>query len=68
MRRMAQDIRVTEPRLKAVVKAIFAAAGSDERECGLAADHLVEANLRGHDSHGVGHDTRLHNKSGRLAN
>ena len=41
---MAQDIRVTEPRLKAVVKAIFAAAGSDERECGLAADHLVEAN------------------------
>ena len=51
---MAQDIRVTEPRLKAVVKAIFAAAGSDERECGLAADHLVEANLRGHDSHGIG--------------
>ncbi|WP_293864898.1 malate/lactate/ureidoglycolate dehydrogenase [uncultured Alsobacter sp.] len=51
---MAQEIVIAEPRLKAAVKAIFAAAGSDERECGLAADHLVEANLRGHDSHGVG--------------
>ncbi|MCP8940032.1 malate/lactate/ureidoglycolate dehydrogenase [Alsobacter sp. SYSU M60028] len=45
---------MTEPRLRAVVEAIFAAAGSQPRECALAADHLVEANLRGHDSHGVG--------------
>lgn len=51
---MGHEIRVTEPRLRSVVEAIFAAAGSDQRECGLAADHLVEANLRGHDSHGVG--------------
>lgn len=34
--------------------AIFAAAGSSAREANLIADHLVEANLRGHDSHGVG--------------
>jgi uncharacterized oxidoreductase len=31
-----------------------AAAGSGEREATLVADHLVEANLTGHDSHGVG--------------
>lgn len=29
-------------------------AGSQEREATLAADHLVGANLAGHDSHGVG--------------
>ena len=29
-------------------------AGSDEREARLTADHLVGANLAGHDSHGVG--------------
>jgi len=33
---------------------IFLAAGSDEREAKLTADHLVAANLAGHDSHGVG--------------
>ena len=33
---------------------IFPAAGSYHREAGLIARHLVEANLRGHDSHGVG--------------
>ncbi|HMS78278.1 MAG TPA: malate/lactate/ureidoglycolate dehydrogenase [Burkholderiaceae bacterium] len=29
-------------------------AGSDEREARLTADHLVGANLAGHDSHGIG--------------
>jgi uncharacterized oxidoreductase len=33
---------------------VFAAAGSDEDEAAIIAGHLVEANLRGHDSHGVG--------------
>jgi uncharacterized oxidoreductase len=33
---------------------LFRAAGADAREATLAADHLVEANLTGHDSHGVG--------------
>lgn len=41
-------------RLEAQVDAIFRAAGSSEREAGLIARHLVEANLCGHDSHGVG--------------
>ncbi|MHB2166802.1 malate/lactate/ureidoglycolate dehydrogenase [Alsobacter sp. R-9] len=51
---MASEIIITEPGLRAAVEALFAAAGSSPRECRLAADHLVESNLRGHDSHGVG--------------
>ncbi len=50
----AGEIRIENGALRTVVRRIFAAAGSDERECGLVADHLAEANLRGHDSHGVG--------------
>jgi uncharacterized oxidoreductase len=41
-------------RLQAQTAAIFQAVGSSQREAVLIADHLVEANLRGHDSHGVG--------------
>src|SRR5580693_8705194 len=33
---------------------VFEAAGSQPDEAQLIADHLIEANLRGHDSHGVG--------------
>ncbi|MGY8526407.1 malate/lactate/ureidoglycolate dehydrogenase [Paracidovorax citrulli] len=33
---------------------LWRAAGSDEREARLTADHLIGANLTGHDSHGVG--------------
>jgi uncharacterized oxidoreductase len=51
---MAEEIRIAAIRLKTAVRAIFTAAGSNERECALVSDHLVEANLRGHDSHGVG--------------
>jgi len=36
------------------VVGLFRAAGSSEREATLTADHLVGANLAGHDSHGVG--------------
>ena len=36
------------------VRAIFRAAGAPERDAALIADQLVEANLRGHNSHGVG--------------
>jgi len=41
-------------RLQASTVALFRAAGSEAREARLIAEHLVEANLRGHDSHGVG--------------
>ncbi len=40
--------------LAAAVRAIVAAAGSSEGEAAQVAANLVEANLRGHDSHGVG--------------
>lgn len=35
------------------VASIFAATGSEAEEAAAIASHLVEANLRGHDSHGV---------------
>ncbi len=40
--------------LTAAVHAIIAAGGSSASEAELVARNLVEANLRGHDSHGVG--------------
>ncbi len=50
-----QTIRpIAAARLNAAVRQIFLSVGSSDREAGLVADHLVEANLRGHDSHGVG--------------
>jgi hydroxycarboxylate dehydrogenase B len=46
---------VAEPtRLREFVESIFTAAGSNASEAREIADHLVEANLAGHDSHGVG--------------
>lgn len=46
--------RIAAPRLHAFVESIWQAAGSEAREARLVADQLVEANLAGHDSHGVG--------------
>ena len=40
--------------LHALIHAVCTAGGSLEREAQLVADQLVEANLTGHDSHGVG--------------
>jgi hydroxycarboxylate dehydrogenase B len=50
----ASRITVHAEPLKAVVRAILARIGSSPREAELVANHLVEANLTGHDSHGVG--------------
>lgn len=47
MRRLAAD------ELRAAVAAICAAAGSDGAEAAAVARRLVDANLAGHDSHGV---------------
>jgi hydroxycarboxylate dehydrogenase B len=44
----------TSDHLLALSRAICAAGGSAKREADLVADHLVEANLTGDDSHGVG--------------
>ncbi|HEX3860320.1 MAG TPA: malate/lactate/ureidoglycolate dehydrogenase [Stellaceae bacterium] len=40
--------------LTGIARRILAAAGSDDEEAVIVANHLVEANLKGHDSHGVG--------------
>jgi uncharacterized oxidoreductase len=46
--------RIPADQLHAYVRAIWEKAGSTPREAELVADHLVAANLTGHDSHGVG--------------
>lgn len=50
---MAHDRTIRHQRLREIARAIFAAAGSSPGEAGIVADHLVEANLKGHDSHGI---------------
>jgi uncharacterized oxidoreductase len=47
-------MRATADRLRHAVSAIVKAGGSVDDEADLVADHLVQANLAGHDSHGVG--------------
>lgn len=49
----ADDVHITPAALHETVMRIFAALGSDAREPGLVADHLVLANRFGHDSHGI---------------
>ena len=45
-------MRIPYEPLRLLISAIFAANGSEATEADLIADHLVEANLVGHDSHG----------------
>ncbi len=47
-------IVIEHEKLRTVTREIIAAGGSTGEEPRLVADHLVEANLTGHDSHGVG--------------
>lgn len=47
-------MHISEQALHKVVSAILGAAGSARDEVTIVADHLVRANLTGHDSHGVG--------------
>ena len=46
-------MRIDHVALERFVSAIFTAAGCEPAEAGRIAGHLVEANLAGHDSHGV---------------
>lgn len=46
-------MRIHADRLRTLTAAIFHAAGCDSDEAARIAEHLVEANLVGHDSHGV---------------
>jgi uncharacterized oxidoreductase len=45
---------MTADRLRRLASAILRSGGSADSEADLVADHLVQANLMGHDSHGVG--------------
>jgi uncharacterized oxidoreductase len=45
---------VPHDRLRRIAGGIFVAAGATAADAKIVADHLVEANLAGHDSHGVG--------------
>src|ERR1700742_4072883 len=45
---------VDQAKLRTLAHRIVVAGGSKPEEASIVADHLVEANLRGHDSHGVG--------------
>lgn len=45
---------IEEKRLRRVVAEIIRQGGSDSAEAELVSKHLVDANLAGHDSHGVG--------------
>ena len=51
---MDNEIIVEAGRLRELVYEIIRLGGSDAEECRIVSDHLVEANLTGHDSHGVG--------------
>jgi uncharacterized oxidoreductase len=48
------SLRLPAEPLIAAVRSIVKAGGSSDGEADLVATNLVEANLRGHDSHGVG--------------
>jgi uncharacterized oxidoreductase len=51
---MADYRNVKADKLTEVVRSIVKAGGSTDREAELVSTNLVEANLKGHDSHGVG--------------
>ena len=51
---MADYITLKSTSLTAAIRAIVKAGGSSDREADLVSANLVEANLKGHDSHGVG--------------
>src|SRR5438132_1534590 len=52
--RWSERMHATADALRRLVTTIMKRGGSAESEAALVADHLVQANLAGHDSHGVG--------------
>ncbi len=47
------DHRIDPTKLTELIKSILQYAGCETDEAGVVADHLVEASMRGHDSHGI---------------
>src|ERR1700674_2047940 len=54
-KRDAEDTMLlfTEDKLRTTATAIFRGAGADPEPTAILVDHLIGANLAGHDSHGV---------------
>jgi uncharacterized oxidoreductase len=50
---MEPDVSLPTQKLNAWVYGLWRAAGSGDEEARITADHLIGANLAGHDSHGV---------------
>ncbi|WP_300542089.1 malate/lactate/ureidoglycolate dehydrogenase [Maricaulis sp.] len=48
------DRRIAPATLNAFAASLLAAAGARDADSAIVANHLVEANLKGHDSHGAG--------------
>jgi hydroxycarboxylate dehydrogenase B len=51
---MQTMVTVPHDRLRRIAARLLVAAGATDADAGIVADHLVDANLSGHDSHGVG--------------
>ena len=51
---MSDEVIVAADALRALIHEIVRHGGSEAAECKIVSDHLVGANLAGHDSHGVG--------------
>lgn len=51
---MSGDVTVRAGALTALIHEMVRLGGSEDGECRIVAEHLVGANLAGHDSHGVG--------------
>jgi hydroxycarboxylate dehydrogenase B len=51
---MAEMHLIAEQPLRAAMRALVRGCGSSEAEAAAVADNLVDANLAGHDSHGIG--------------
>jgi uncharacterized oxidoreductase len=47
------DMNIPPDRLRPLIREIFLGAGCEPEEADLVSDHLIRANLAGHDSHGV---------------
>ena len=47
-------MRHSAKEIQTLAEAFLRASGSEAKEARIVADHLLKANLRGHDSHGIG--------------
>lgn len=53
-KKIANDIKISSEALSTFVETIFERMDTQPETARIVAQHLVEANLKGHDSHGVG--------------